>query len=85
MRQSGLNRSKRQSIVTARRWHEQDLLPDRENLVDARWPEVAGDDVQFEVLGFAITAPKVLRAAHHPSRPRRDCIRSAVDTAERMA
>ena len=87
MRQSGLNRGKRQSIVTAldvgtskiccliaRTWSTPD------------WLEVAGDDVQFEVLGFDHTRAEGLKAgmvAHLDSAEA--CIRSAVDAAERMA
>ena len=87
MRQSGLNRSKRQSIVTAldvgtskiccliaRTWSTPD------------WLEVAGDGVQFEVLGFGHHRAEGLKGGMITHLDRAEhCIRSAVDTAERMA
>ena len=87
MRQSGLNRGKRQSIVTAldvgtskiccliaRTWSTPD------------WLEVAGDGVQFEVLGFGHHRAEGLKGGMITHLDRAEhCIRSAVDTAERMA
>ncbi|HEU0016792.1 MAG TPA: cell division protein FtsA, partial [Methyloceanibacter sp.] len=87
MRQSGLNRGKRQRIVTAldvgtskiccliaRTWSTPD------------WLEVAGDGVQFEVLGFGHHRAEGLKGGMVTHLDRAEhCIRSAVDAAERMA
>ena len=87
MRQSGLNRSKRQCIVSAldvgtskiccliaKTWSAPD------------WFEVAAGDVQFEVLGFGHRRAEGLKGGMVTHLDRAEhCIRSAVDTAERMA
>ena len=87
MRQSGLNRSKRQCIVSAldvgtskiccliaKTWSAPD------------WLEVAAGDVQFEVLGFGHRRAEGLKGGMVTHLDRAEhCIRSAVDTAERMA
>lgn len=87
MRHAGLNRSKRQRIVTAldvgtskiccliaKTW----TAPD--------WLQVAGEGVQFEVLGFGHHRAEGLKAGMVTHLDRAEhCIRSAVDAAERMA
>jgi cell division protein FtsA len=87
MRPTGLNRSKRQRIVTAldvgtskiccliaKTWSAPD------------WLEVAAEGVQFEVLGFGHHRAQGLKAGMVTHLDRAEhCIRSAVDTAERMA
>jgi cell division protein FtsA len=87
MKQTGLNRGKRQRIVTAldvgtskiccliaKTWSAPD------------WLEVAGEGVQFEVLGFGHHRAEGLKGGMVTHLDRAEhCIRSAVDTAERMA
>jgi len=87
MRQSGPNRSKRQRIVTAldvgtskiccliaRTWSAPD------------WLEVAGEGVQFEILGFGHHRAEGLKGGMVTHLDRAEhCIRAAVDAAERMA
>jgi cell division protein FtsA len=87
MRQTGLNRGKRQRIVTAldvgtskiccliaKTWSAPD------------WLEVASDGIQFEVLGFGHHGAEGLKGGMVTHLDRAEhCIRSAVDAAERMA
>ncbi|MGA7372877.1 MAG: cell division protein FtsA [Methyloceanibacter sp.] len=87
MRQTGLNRGKRQRIVTAldvgtskiccliaKTWSAPD------------WLEVAAEGLQFEVLGFGYHRAEGLKGGMITHLDRAEhCIRSAVDAAERMA
>ena len=84
MKQTGLNRGKRQRIVTAldvgtskiccliaKTWSAPD------------WLEVAGEGVQFEVLGFGHHRAEGLKGGMVTHLDRAEhCIRSAVDTAD---
>jgi cell division protein FtsA len=87
MRPTGLNRSKRQHIVTAL-----DVGTSKICCLIAKtwsapeWLEVAAEGVQFEVLGFGHHRAQGLKAGMVTDLDRAEhCIRSAVDTAERMA
>lgn len=87
MGQTGLNRGRRQRIVTAldvgtskiccliaKTWSAPD------------WLEVASDGIQFEVLGFGHHRAEGLKGGMVTHLDRAEhCIRSAVDAAERMA
>src|SRR5262249_24391846 len=87
MRQPGLNRGKRQRIVAAL-----DVGTSKICCLIARtsaapeWLEIAGDSVQFEVLGFGHHRAEGLKGGMVTHLDRAEhCIRSAVDAAERMA
>jgi cell division protein FtsA len=87
MRQSGLNRSKRQRIVTALDVGTSKiccLIAKTASAPD--WFEVAGEAIQFEVLGFGHHRAEGLKGGMVTHLDRAEhCIRSAVDAAERMA
>jgi cell division protein FtsA len=87
MRQSGLNRSKRQRIVTAL-----DVGTSKIGCLIAKtwsapdWLEVAAEGVKFEVLGFGHHRAEGLKGGMVTHLDRAEhCIRSAVDVAERMS
>jgi cell division protein FtsA len=87
MRQPGLNRVKRQRIVTAL-----DVGTSKICCLIARtsaapdWLEIAGESVQFEVLGFGHHRAEGLKGGMVTHLDRAEhCIRAAVDAAERKA
>jgi cell division protein FtsA len=87
MRGTGLNRSKRQRIVTALDVGTSKiccLIAKTSSAPD--WLEIAGEQVQFEVLGFGHHRAEGLKGGMVTHLDRAEhCIRSAVDAAERMA
>src|SRR5215813_2628681 len=87
MGQQGLTRSKRQRIVAAL-----DVGTSKICCLIARtsaapdWLEIAGESVQFEILGYGHHRAEGLKAGMVTHLDRAEhCIRSAVDAAERMA